>query len=128
MTGYCWIWSGISPFKAQNACSTDRPSIRSIPDPNQLLQRAVIKSADHEACFQLSSHLSAKSRITAEEVCARTSKHPTKISRSVSGEGGGGQSHESLLLITTQQLAHISSGLSCAEGMGTEDGKILGCS
>lgn len=83
------------------------PPIRSVPGPNQLLQRAVIKSADRDACFQLFSHLPAKSRITVERgalVCARTGKHPTKISRSVaSGEGGGGQSHVVFLLRTTQQ-------------------------
>ena len=60
-------------------------------------------------------------------IYARTGKHPTKISRSPSEEGSGGQSHVDLLRIT-QQLADISSGLSCAEGMEIEDGKTLGCS
>lgn len=126
-TDDCWLWPVISLFQAQMPAlvpETDPPPpIRSVPDPNQLLQRAVIKSADRDACFQLFSHLPAKSRITVERgalVCARTGKHPTETSGSgASGEGGGGQSHVVLLLRTTRQLAVISSGLPCGQGVST---------
>lgn len=111
-TGDCWLWSVISLFQAQMPALVPQsdplpPPIRNVPDPNQLLQRAVMKSADRDACFQLFSHLPAKSRVAVGRgalVCARTGKHPTKISRSgASGEGGGGQSHGVLLLRSTQQ-------------------------